>query len=191
MQTYRHLNLGLVFQNIPAQNHSVNVSWILRPFCSVHIFSFIDLEKILTVTEMLSLNRTRTLFPSLMIHSVALAAESRSFFPYLHLFVYLRSYMPLPLCLNSLHLIILCFSTLPFLPHRYFVLQGKTISYYADERDNRPRRTIDLSHCIVRNEGTKKGGMYHIICIYLASEVMLDLGSWIEISDLNNYQFAS
>jgi hypothetical protein len=56
------------------------------------------------------------------------------------------------------------------------VLQGKTISYYADERDNRPRRTIDLSHCIVRNEGTKKGGMYHIICIYLASEVILDPG---------------
>eukprot|EP00596_Hydrurales_sp_CCMP1899_P005497 CAMPEP_0119038616 /NCGR_PEP_ID=MMETSP1177-20130426/7637_1 /TAXON_ID=2985 /ORGANISM="Ochromonas sp, Strain CCMP1899" /LENGTH=412 /DNA_ID=CAMNT_0007001429 /DNA_START=33 /DNA_END=1268 /DNA_ORIENTATION=- len=53
---------------------------------------------------------------------------------------------------------------------RYFVLQGNTISYFADERDNRPRRTIDLSHCIVRTDGTKKGGTYHVFCVYLASE---------------------
>ena len=68
---------------------------------------------------------------------------------------------------------------------RYFVLQGKTISYYADERDNRPRRTIDLSHCIVRSEGTKKGGMYHIICVYLASEV-----HWTENHVFDHYEIA-
>ena len=53
---------------------------------------------------------------------------------------------------------------------RYFVLQGKTLSYFADEHDNRPRRTIDLSHCIVRSDGTKKAGTYHVFCVYLASE---------------------
>lgn len=57
-------------------------------------------------------------------------------------------------------------------PPRYFVLQGKVISYYADERDNRPRRTIDLSHCVVRSEGTKKGGTCHVFCLYLTSEVL-------------------
>ena len=56
---------------------------------------------------------------------------------------------------------------------RYFVLQGKVISYYADERDNRPRRTIDLSNCVVRSEGTKKGGTCHVFCLYLTSEVLL------------------
>ena len=50
------------------------------------------------------------------------------------------------------------------------MLQGKTLSYFVDEHDNRPRRTIDLSHCIVRSDGTKKGGTYHVFCVYLASE---------------------
>jgi hypothetical protein len=44
---------------------------------------------------------------------------------------------------------------------RYFVLQGNRLSYYTSESENRPRRTIDLSNCFVRDEGTKRGGIYH------------------------------
>ena len=71
----------------------------------------------------------------------------------------------LPLFYSSVRSYLFSFS------NRYFVLQGKVISYYADEKDNRPRRTIDLSHCIVRSEGTKKGGAYHVFGVYLASGV--------------------
>ena len=39
---------------------------------------------------------------------------------------------------------------------RYFVLTGNSLSYFIDDREQRPRRTIDLTNCIVRNEGTKK-----------------------------------
>lgn len=52
---------------------------------------------------------------------------------------------------------------------RYFVLQGKCLSYYIDDRDLRPRRTIDLSGCIVRDEGEKKNGNYHVFGIYWPS----------------------
>ncbi len=51
---------------------------------------------------------------------------------------------------------------------RYFSLQGHTLSYYGDESESRPRRTFDLSHCVVRAEGTKKNGQFHVISIYLA-----------------------
>lgn len=51
---------------------------------------------------------------------------------------------------------------------RYFVLQGKKLSYFHDENENRPRRTIDLSKCFVRDEGTKKGGQFHVFGIYLS-----------------------
>lgn len=50
---------------------------------------------------------------------------------------------------------------------RYFILQGNKISYYANEHDNRPRRTIDLSNCYIRDEGRKKG--HHIFSVYLGS----------------------
>ena len=50
---------------------------------------------------------------------------------------------------------------------RYFILQGNKISYYANDHDNRPRRTIDLSNCYVRDEGKKKG--HHIFSVYLGS----------------------
>jgi diacylglycerol O-acyltransferase-1 len=53
---------------------------------------------------------------------------------------------------------------------RYFVLQGKKLSYFHDENENRPRRTIDLSKCFIRDEGTKKNGQFHIFGIYLSSE---------------------
>ncbi len=36
---------------------------------------------------------------------------------------------------------------------RYFVLQGNKISYFGNDHENRPRRTIDLSNCYVRDEG--------------------------------------
>lgn len=52
---------------------------------------------------------------------------------------------------------------------RYFVLQGNTLSYFADDQDRRPRRTIQLSKCFVRSEGAKKGGLYHVFSIYLGS----------------------
>jgi len=49
---------------------------------------------------------------------------------------------------------------------RYFVLQKNTISYYLDEHELRPRRTIDLNGCTLRDEGVKRGGLYHIFSIY-------------------------
>ncbi len=52
---------------------------------------------------------------------------------------------------------------------RYFVLQGNMLSYYGDDQERRPRRTIDLSKCFVRSEGKKKGGLYHVFSIYLGS----------------------
>ena len=52
---------------------------------------------------------------------------------------------------------------------RYFVLQGSTISYFGDVQDQRPRRTFDLSNCIVRAEGIKKGGAFYVFSIYLIS----------------------
>lgn len=55
---------------------------------------------------------------------------------------------------------------------RYFVLQGNKISYYGNDHENRPRRTIDLSNCYVRDEGKKKG--YHIFSIYLGSTTATD-----------------
>ncbi|CAM9219911.1 unnamed protein product, partial [Ectocarpus fasciculatus] len=50
---------------------------------------------------------------------------------------------------------------------RYFVLQGSILSYYQDEEDKRPRKTIDITDCIVRAEGEKKNGQYHVFGIYL------------------------
>lgn len=52
---------------------------------------------------------------------------------------------------------------------RYFVLQGSTISYYADDRELRPRRTISLEGCIVRDEGLKKE-RYNIFSIFWPSQ---------------------
>jgi len=49
---------------------------------------------------------------------------------------------------------------------RFFVLHGNKLSYYASERDDRPRRTIDMTKCVVRDEGTKKQGLYHVFAVY-------------------------
>lgn len=43
---------------------------------------------------------------------------------------------------------------------------GNTISYYVDEQSIHPRRSIPLQNCLVRDEGVKKGGQYHIFSIY-------------------------
>jgi diacylglycerol O-acyltransferase-1 len=51
---------------------------------------------------------------------------------------------------------------------RYFALQGSQLSYYQDEEDKRPRKTIDLTDCIVRSEGEKKNGQYHVFGVYLS-----------------------
>ena len=48
---------------------------------------------------------------------------------------------------------------------RYFLLQGNTLSYFLDDSELRPRRTINLTGCIVREEGTKKNGLYHCFSI--------------------------
>jgi diacylglycerol O-acyltransferase-1 len=52
---------------------------------------------------------------------------------------------------------------------RYFSLQGSSLSYYGEESEKRPKRTIDLSRCVVRNEGTKKNGTFHVFSIYLVN----------------------
>lgn len=51
---------------------------------------------------------------------------------------------------------------------RYFVLQGKNISYYIDDRELRPRKTFSIEGCIVRDDGVKKG-RYHILSVYWPS----------------------
>lgn len=52
---------------------------------------------------------------------------------------------------------------------RYFVLQGSTLSYFGDDHDQRPRRTFDLSRCLVRSEGTKKQDTYHVFSLYVVN----------------------
>jgi len=53
---------------------------------------------------------------------------------------------------------------------RYFTLQGSTLSYFGDAHEQRPRRTYDLSQCVVKTEGTKKNGMYHVFGVYILGE---------------------
>ena len=53
---------------------------------------------------------------------------------------------------------------------RYFILTGSSLSYFADDRDHRPRRTVDLRNCFVRDEGVKQAGKYHIFGIYLNTD---------------------
>lgn len=49
---------------------------------------------------------------------------------------------------------------------RFFVLQGRNLSYYIDDRELRPRRTIDLTGCLIKDDGPTKGGLYHVFSIY-------------------------
>jgi hypothetical protein len=80
---------------------------------------------------------------------------------------------------------------------RYFVLQGSTLSYFGDAQEQRPRRTFDLSRCVVRAEGTKKNGAYHLFSLYvvdrdspdspptllvrLSSEKAVEANQWIDM----------
>jgi hypothetical protein len=65
---------------------------------------------------------------------------------------------------------------------RYFVLQGKTISYFVDDKELRPRRSFDLTGCIVKDEGpSKHGGHYHVFSIYYP--VKYDSGAGSEEGD--------
>ncbi|RYG96896.1 hypothetical protein EON65_53715 [archaeon] len=81
---------------------------------------------------------------------------------------------------------------------RYFVLQGNQLSYYGDDQERRPRRTISLSRCFVKDEGTKKHGQFHVFSIYLegdedntdgsllirlSSDNAADASMWIDILD--------
>ena len=56
---------------------------------------------------------------------------------------------------------------------RYFTLQGHTLSYFGDEKDRHPRKTIDLVNCFILDEGLTKNSRYHIfsICSKSVSEV--------------------
>jgi hypothetical protein len=58
---------------------------------------------------------------------------------------------------------------------RYFVLSGNKLSYYGDEHERRPRRAIELSSkCFIKEEGTKKNGLFHVFSIYLKDENLED-----------------
>lgn len=57
---------------------------------------------------------------------------------------------------------------------RYFVLQGRSLSYYIDDRDQKPRRTIDLTDCVLKDEGRKKG-KYSIFGLYYDPESVLGI----------------
>jgi hypothetical protein len=59
---------------------------------------------------------------------------------------------------------------------RYFVLQGSTLSYYSDEEDRHPRQTIDLTDCIVLDEGRAKNDIYHIFSICLKVSYLANRG---------------
>lgn len=60
---------------------------------------------------------------------------------------------------------------------RYFELKGNSLSYFEDDSESRrPRRTIDLSNCVIKNEGTKKLGSFHLFGIYLAGSEQLERG---------------
>lgn len=51
---------------------------------------------------------------------------------------------------------------------RYFLLQGSSLSYFVDESERRPRRTIDLTTCSIRDEGPTKNGQHYIFSILCA-----------------------
>ena len=80
---------------------------------------------------------------------------------------------------------------------RYFVLQGSQLSYFGDASEHRARRTYDLSSCVVKVEGTKKNGTYHVFGLYvidrenpeappdlllrLSSEKAVEAKQWVEM----------
>jgi hypothetical protein len=57
---------------------------------------------------------------------------------------------------------------------RYFILQGHMLSYYLDDKESRPRATINLSNCCIRWEGGKKLDQYHVFSIYTSLDATAD-----------------
>jgi diacylglycerol O-acyltransferase 1 len=57
---------------------------------------------------------------------------------------------------------------------RYFTLQGHVLSYYLDDKDPRPRSTVNLSKCTIRWEGGKKNDQYHVFSIYTGGDSEAD-----------------
>lgn len=58
-----------------------------------------------------------------------------------------------------------CFLVLSLSFPRYITLQGHILSYFNDEKDRHPRRTIDLRTCFILNEGLTKNKQHHIFSI--------------------------
>jgi hypothetical protein len=54
---------------------------------------------------------------------------------------------------------------------RYFVLQGNKLSYFGDEHERHPRKTVELNDCIILDEGPTKNGKHHIFCVVLKGAV--------------------
>ena len=48
---------------------------------------------------------------------------------------------------------------------RYLTLQGSVLNYFNDEKDRHPRKTIDLKHCFILDEGLTRNKQYHIFSI--------------------------
>lgn len=57
---------------------------------------------------------------------------------------------------------------------RYFTLQGHVLSYYLDDKDTRPRSTVNLSKCTIRWEGGKKNDQFHVFSIYTGGDLAAD-----------------
>lgn len=58
---------------------------------------------------------------------------------------------------------------------RFFLLQGTSLSYFVDESERRPRRTIDLTSCSIRDEGVTKNGQHYIFSILCADSFNDDI----------------
>lgn len=48
---------------------------------------------------------------------------------------------------------------------RYFTLQGHVLSYFNDEKDRHPRKTIDMTNCFILDEGLATNKQHHIFSI--------------------------
>mmetsp|Transcript_11100 Transcript_11100/g.18144 ORF Transcript_11100/g.18144 Transcript_11100/m.18144 type:complete len:735 (-) Transcript_11100:220-2424(-) len=48
---------------------------------------------------------------------------------------------------------------------RYFTLQGHVLSYFNDEKDRHPRKTIDLTNCFILDEGLTANKQHHIFSV--------------------------
>ena len=59
---------------------------------------------------------------------------------------------------------------------RYFELIGTTLSYFTDDREVRPRRSIDISKCVVINEGVKKN-RYFVFSLRMENSNLITLSS--------------